>query len=81
MMHCCFGIFYTGMACIARFTLEWHALHVYTGMEGIGTCARNVKAKAYAEGGPQVHVGAPFYQGDWGRKGGRGKNLMRGPKF
>ena len=47
-----------------EFTLEWKAL--------ARARACSVKAKAYAEGGPQVHGGGSILPGDWGRKGGRG---------
>ena len=52
------------------FTLEWKAL--------ARARACSVKAKAYAEGGPQVHGGGSILPGDWGRKGGRGGKSHEG---
>ena len=46
------------------FTLEWKAL--------ARARACSVKAKAYAEGGPQVHGGGSILPGDWGGGGGGG---------
>ena len=56
-------------------------MHVYTGMEGIGTCSRSVKAKAYADGGAQVHGGGAILPRRLGSKGGEVEKSHEGPKI